>query len=269
MSPDTAISLINRMLPEPHASLLAGMLFGVNANMPGDFYDALIDTGTVHVIALSGMNISIIVRVLFDSLHVLLGRVVSVIITICGIAGFVLFVGPSATIVRAAIMGSMSLLAVLFGRRDIPLLSLVLAATTMIVVQPSILTSVSFQLSCSATLGILLFAGNTGEYSQEGLVHRGKTFLLTELRMTLAAQVFTAPLIMYYFNQISLISPIANVIIAWLVGPITILGLIIVVIGVLFYPIGYAMSFLVYPFLSIFIYTISLLAKVPIASVSW
>ena len=281
MSLELVLVIINKLLPEPHASLLAGMLFGVKKTMPPDFYDALIETGMLHVIALSGMNISIIVRVLFDTLGKILGITISVMLTIAAIVGFITFVGASSTIVRAGIMGCLSLGGVLFGRRDIPLLSLAVAAGTMILLNPSIISSISFQLSCAATLGIILFGGGTYhtnpaeqqvKTSVSSLTEIGYSllsFIRSELRVTFAAQLFTVPIIFYYFHRVSLISPIANVAIGFLVAPITIIGFVMVIAGVIWLPLGRLVAFALWPLLELFIVVIRLLSKVPMASVEF
>src|SRR3989338_6680466 len=147
-------SIINSTLPEPQASLLNGILFGVRGSMPFDFYQALITTGTLHIIALSGMNITILIN-LTAKATLFLGRRISIIVTICLIALFVMFVGAGPTIVRAAIMGSLSLIAIYFGRVYFSLLSLIMASLVMLLFYPDLIGNISFQLSFLATLGII------------------------------------------------------------------------------------------------------------------
>ena len=151
------LEVINQSLPEPQASLLSGILFGVKYSFPQDFYQALVSTGTIHIIALSGQNISILTKIISD-ISSPLGRRKSVFISLFGIIAFVIFVGIEATLIRAAIMGSMSLLAVYFGRKKWSLLSLVLAGGLMLIINPAWGANISFQLSFLATLGIILFS---------------------------------------------------------------------------------------------------------------
>src|SRR3989344_1590781 len=131
------------------------MLFGVRAEMPYPFYLALRNTGVLHVIALSGMNISILIDIVAKATG-FLGKKISGIVAIVFIFTLVIFVGPSPTIIRASIMGSMSLLAILFGRRYWSLLALFLTSGIMILVRPEWLSEISFQLSFLATFGIIL-----------------------------------------------------------------------------------------------------------------
>lgn len=89
----------NKLLPEPQASLLNGILWGSKETMPGDFYEALRRTGTLHIIALSGMNITILVA-LIGKLTLFWGRKKSILLTLLSIFIFISFVGPSASVVR-------------------------------------------------------------------------------------------------------------------------------------------------------------------------
>jgi len=265
------VDIVNRLFPEPHASLLAGMLFGIKRTMPDGLYAQLIDTGTIHVVALSGMNISIIVRLVFDMCGRFFGKYASACATVLAIVSFIFLVGPSATIVRAAIMGSLTVLATVFGRKDVPLLTLVFAGGTMILFNPAIVSDISFQLSFAATLGILLFSGKNGDVSlvsvQNSPAHFLHEMLKDDFKITLSAQLFTVPLIMYYFHRISLISPVANVSVGWLVAPITIAGLVTVFLGWIWFPLGKICSFFVYPLLALFLFLVNIFSLVPFSSV--
>src|SRR3989338_8087128 len=102
------VEVINQVLPEPQAGLLNGILFGIRARLPKDLYEGLITTGTVHIVALSGQNIAILTKIISE-VTLTLGRKVSSLLTVASVVGFVAFVGAEPTIVRAAIMGSLSL----------------------------------------------------------------------------------------------------------------------------------------------------------------
>lgn len=285
------VERLNQLLPEPQASLLSGMLFGIKTTMPPDFYQALIITGTVHMIALSGMNISIVIRLLFDWTSMALGKKGSVMVTIFGIFGFVALVGPSPTIIRAAIMGSLTILATYLGRKNIPLYGLMVATIIMVLFDYSVISNISFQLSFLATLGIILVGGQSQENtkiqqapvlaktpSNIPPIPPKKTFSLlkyiwasikTDLRVTLAAQLFTLPIIWMNFHRISLISPAANIAVGWLVPFIMYGGLLMVVVSLVFEPISYLISLIVWVPLTIFITVITWLSKVPIASLEF
>ncbi len=258
MTPFTVSGLthiINQVLPEPHAGLLAGLLFGTKASLPPALYDALVKSGTLHIVALSGMNISILGRMVTDSLVWLVGKRIASLLTLFLIVWFVWFVGPSASIVRAAIMGSISILAVLFGRQYWAILSWILAVVSMILLNFSWLFELSFQLSALATLGIILFGG------------KEKRFLVSELRLTLAAQSLTIPLILLHFHRISLISPLANLAIGWSIPILTGLGWITVITGWLWLPLGRIVAWFDWVLLEYLVRIVQFTSVLPFASV--
>src|SRR5450759_2989190 len=108
----TFTSVINQVLPEPHAGLLAGILLGTKNTLSKDFLAALTTTGTLHIIALSGMNISILADLSITTFLRVVSRRVASLLTILIIIGFVWFVGVSPSVIRAAIMGCLTLFAV-------------------------------------------------------------------------------------------------------------------------------------------------------------
>lgn len=266
--PNPFLAVINSILPEPQASLLCGILFGVKASMPKYFYDALAATGTLHIIALSGMNISILATLTAET-TLFMGRKASSILTICLIVLFVLFVGPSPSIVRAALMGSLSLLAVYFGKRSWGLLSLLLVCGIMLLFDFSLVKNLSFQLSFLATFGIILANRKVKRQIKKGLINKLFFWLKENLKVTLSAQVFTLPIVLYNFHKISLIAPVANLLLQWVIAPITVIGFITAIMGWIFYPLGLVFGWVVWVPLTYFITVIEILAKVPLASISF
>jgi len=270
MNLSNVVEIINSNLSEPQASLLSGMLFGVKNEIPKDFYDALIVTGVLHVVSLSGMNISIITRVLFEWTSIVLGKLAGTILTILGIIAFVLFVGPSPTIVRASIMGLITIAGVYFGRKTFPLLSLFLAALTMFLIDKNIVSNLSFQLSFLSTLGIILFAREKlKNKARENIFGFIKKALFSDLRVTLSAQLFTLPVIFYNFKRISLISPLANIFTGWLVPPITYLGFFAIFISLISKTLAFFAFLIVWVPLTAFICLVNLFAQVPLASINF
>ncbi len=236
------IPLINSYLSEPEASLLVGMLFGQTAGFSPSFYQALLKTGTIHVVALSGMNLTILINFIARICYPL-GRRLASLVSIAAVVGFIFFVGPSPTIVRAGIMAGLSLLAVFFGRQANVFLSLFLAACLMVLFRPAIVKDLSFQLSFLSTLGILVLAGEPlaekpASSRLAGLTGNLKRISWENLRTTLAAQIATLPIIVFTFGRVSLISPLTNLLTGWVVNWVMILGLFVSLAGWLFYPLG-------------------------------
>lgn len=274
MALNSLTATIGHLLPEPHAGLLAGMLFGTRETMPQWFHEALVTTGTLHIIALSGFNISLIGGLVSVTLARVVSKYVALVLTIILTIGFILFVGPSPSIVRAGMMGSFSMLALLFGKQRWPFFALVVTAAIMALLSPEMLGNISFQLSVTSTLGLILFAapGANSVIQSDGSALRsllrafGKT-LWDDLRLTLAAQVFTVPIIYWYFHRISLISPLANVFVGWLVAPITIGGYAMLACAYMWRPVGQIAAWFIWVPLQYFVWIIMVCAQVPMASI--
>lgn len=278
MTVETLTSIVNQVLPEPHAGLLNGILFGTKVALSKELYNALIRTGTLHIVALSGMNITILALIVNSILLPFVSRRVASILTIAGIVLFVWFVGVSPSVVRAAIMGSISLLAITLGRQAWSLLSWVLALGIMLVIKPSWIGDISFQLSALATIGIILFGGSTqlprqinkdSKDKDPGFLEILKNGSIENFRLTLAAQVFTIPLIFFQFHRLSLISPLSNVLIGWTIQIITILGLLVSIVGLIFLPLAQIIALPTWVFLQYLLIMVDLTSKIPFASIGW
>ncbi|MEK7165676.1 MAG: ComEC/Rec2 family competence protein [Patescibacteria group bacterium] len=260
--------VVLQILPEPEASLLNGILFGIRQSLPPDLHQAMITTGTIHIIALSGQNISILTR-LFSEISLPLGRKKSIITTILGIIAFVIFVGPDAPVVRAAIMGSLTLLSVYFGRQSWSLLSLLLAAGIMLIVNPQWLGEPSFQLSFMATLGIILLVSSPVTQGKTSFMQLIRNDFMANLKITLAAQLFTLPVIIFHFGRISLISPLTNVLIGWTITPIMVLGIFASLCGLVLYEAGLVVGWGVWILLSYIIIVVKWTALIPFAAIGF
>jgi competence protein ComEC len=137
----------------------------------------------------------------------------------------VLVVGPDASVLRAAAMGGVGLLAIATGRQTEPLHALGVALLLIVLIRPQIVHAVGLHLSLAATAGIILWASAIER--RAGLPR----FVALPLAVTMSAQIAVLPLLMAVFGQISLVAPIANLLAAVAVAPATILGLIAAVVG--------------------------------------
>ncbi|MEJ2601096.1 MAG: ComEC/Rec2 family competence protein, partial [Anaerolineales bacterium] len=156
-----ALGTVYQIFPDPEASLMAGILLGVETGIPGPVQQAFQATGTSHIIAISGFNITILAG-LFSTLFVkLLGkrrRYLAAGLSAAAIGLYTIRVGAEAAVVRAALMGALALFARQVGRQQDGLNSLGLVAALMALANPNILWDVGFQLSFMATLGLVLYA---------------------------------------------------------------------------------------------------------------
>ena len=213
-----ALADIYEIFPNPEASLMAGILLGVDNGIPEDLQQAFKNTGTAHIIAISGFNIAIIAGIFVFLFSRFFGKRWGAVAAIAGIILYTILVGASPPVVRAAIMGSLSIFALQIGRRQAALNTLGFVAAFMALVNPLLLWDISFQLSFAATLGLIMFAEPlenlavrltsrwlSAEKAKKVAAPIAEFFLLT-----LAAQITTLPIMAYHFGQVSLIALVAN-----------------------------------------------------------
>lgn len=215
--------VIDRSLTPPYSSLLNGITYGKSVSHLGALNESFRRAGLLHIMVLSGSNIALLGAIL-ESIFSFLPKKFAIIITLCFIVLFSISVGLEPPTLRATIMGCLSLIATLLHRKTTALYSLVITGITMLAIQPQLITNVSFLLSFGATTGIITFGASP---------RRERWWFPEELRITLAAQIFTTPIMLIYFRQLSLLSPIANVAIAFMVGPLMLLGFLISTVGML------------------------------------
>lgn len=243
---ERAREVIDRLLPSPQAPLLNGIILGDESAISTTVRDAFQRTGTSHVIAISGANIVVIIRVLMGLLQPGLGRRRAAWVTLAAIAGYTVLVGASASVVRAALMGGLAIVATQTGRRAHGLTTLAFAAWLMTVWSPLTAWDVGFQLSVAATAGLVLFSPDF-ENGLEALLRR---FLRAEtarrvtrwlsepIAVSLAAQVATLPLTVLYFGQLSIASLLANALIVPLQPYVMIFGGLAALTGLIVTPLG-------------------------------
>ncbi|KXK09270.1 MAG: ComEC family competence protein [Microgenomates bacterium OLB23] len=230
-------SVFYTYMGEPYAALLSGMVLGVDVPQSLDIYAYFKRTGLLHLVVLSGSNINFLVATCMR-VCLVLGTRLSAIVSITVVVLFILFVGPEPPVVRAGLMAGSTLIAVVFNRQSIALATLLTTAVCIGVIKTDWLATISFQLSFGASLGIILWSpAATTKKAVQGnrLLH----YIKDDMRTTLAAQVVTTPLIMYYFREISLIAPLSNLAVSFVTGPIMILGIVTLILGKLHYWLGY------------------------------
>ena len=240
---DLVADRVNLLWPEPESSFMAGILYGSRSGLPPDIKDAFAKTGIAHIVAVSGYNISVVTKLfLLLLLFVGLWRRQSFWVTLGALASFTLFTGASASVVRAAFMGGIVLVGEYIGRPSSIGTSLVVAATSMVALNPYILVwDIGFQLSFIATAGLV--------YISPFLKNKlGKIatipFIGEVLIATLAAEVATLPLILYYFGQLSLVAPFVNLLVLWVIPWLMLGGFVAILASWLWYPLGQVLAWM-------------------------
>jgi competence protein ComEC len=203
-------------LPEPQASLAQGILLGLRGNIPYPLNQAFSRTGTAHVLAISGINISIVIGMLLAAGIWIFGKRYSIYIWLALLAIwlYALVTGMNPPVVRGAVMGSMFLTAEYLGRQRSASTALAFAAAVMIGIEPQVLWDASFQLSFLAMAGLIFISpylqawgrkGVTAAVGREGTAASLCNFAADSFAVTLAAILATWPVIAYYFDVVSFV----------------------------------------------------------------
>ncbi len=241
-------------LPPKASSLLLGITFGIKEQMPQDFYENLKTTGVLHVVAASGMNVTMLGGLLGSLYMLLFRRQVALVLASIGILFYAVLAGLEPSIVRAALMGVLVFAAQVIGRQYVGSYGLFLAASLMLFFDPTLLFDIGFQLSFVATIGLL--------YIRPILSVFPKKFLLTEdIHTTIAAQIATLPILLSNFGTYSLLSILVNALVLWTVPILMLFGGIGAVVGMVFAPLGKLFLYFSLPFLLYFTEIVSVFSK--------
>ena len=266
-----ALAVVYRIFPQPESALLAGILLGDDSRLSPSLQLAFQATGTAHIIAISGFNIAILAG-LFSSLFTrLLGARRGALAAVVGITFYTLLVGANPSVVRAAIMGSLGLFARQIGRRQTGLNSLAGTAGVMCLFNPNLPWDVSFQLTFMATLGLVLYAQPFQEAFERLAAHflpagwvRNVSGLVGEYFLfTLAAQVVTFPVMVYHFQNFSLVSLLANPLVLPPQPLVEVLGGLALVGGLVNLALGQALAYLAWPLVAYTNRMVEWLASIP------
>jgi len=214
---------LRTLLPEPPASLASGMLWGDDSGLQPEVVTAFRRTGTSHLLAVSGYNVMILTEIMFWLLISLgLWQRLASFIVLGLIGSFVMFTGAEPSVVRAGVMGSLVLLARLLARRPDEVNVLLGAAAAILLVSPSLVRDLGFQLSFGAMAGLMLVSPH---------LKTRLNFIPTWLGLresaiqTLGATATTLPIILWRLGQISWLSPVANLLVAPAVVWVFVFGL--------------------------------------------
>lgn len=256
---------INKLWHEPHASFMAGLLYGYRGGL-GSLNELFSRTGVTHIVAISGYNITIIATILITfCIHLRIPRKRAFWIIVAGIILFVLFAGASASVVRAGIMGVIVLLAKQIGRTSRVANVMMLTCVVMALQNPFVLIwDAGFQLSFISTLGLVYLVPVIEKPFKKTPEFLGiKESLVT----TFAAIIATLPLILYQFGRLSIVAPLVNVLILWILPMLMLLGFVAVVVSFVFNPLAQVVAWLAWLGLSYIIVVVKWFANLSFAAV--
>lgn len=217
---------IYRLVPDPEGAVVAGIALGDRAAIGRELAEAFALSGTAHLLAVSGFNMTLVAGAAALALRGRLPLKAVALATAAALGGYALLVGPSPSVLRAGVMALVASLGLALGRPSLGANALCLAVAVLTAVDPGIATSIGFQLSVAATAGLI---GLQARLAQRltGLPSVPREGLAT----TLAASLPTVPLIAAAFGRVSLVSPLANLLAVPLFAPLLALGMATAVVG--------------------------------------
>lgn len=203
-------------IPEPQASFGQAVLLGIRDSLPDSLNEDFRRAGTAHLLAISGLHVGILLALSISAGEFLVGRrrQLYLVLPLLAIWMYALISGASESAMRAAVMGTVYIVAIAVGRPRSLIPALALAAALMAAFEPRVLTRVSFQLSFAAMMGIAIYYEILSDRIAEGLgigPEREEWWaaslrgLAGAIGVTVAATLATAPLVMFYFERVSLV----------------------------------------------------------------
>jgi competence protein ComEC len=269
------LRVIMRNFPDPEAQLMAGILLGVEGGISRSTREAFNKTGTTHIIAISGFNLTLLAQASIRLSGRWLGRRRGAVAAIALILAYTVMVGADPPVVRAAIMASFGLIAGYIGRVSQAVRSLAWAGLTMSLFNPLSIYEAGFQLSFAATLGLIFYAeplqhglqrlldGATNQENSE----RISAFLSEYALFTLAAQLTTLPITATAFHRLSVIAVPVNILVLPLQPALMLTGGMAMILGAVSAPLGQAAAWAAWPFPAATIGVVQASSRLPSSSV--
>lgn len=256
-----AESTFKEFLPHDEALFLSGLVLGSKADYSKEFRDTLSRSGTTHLVALSGYNISVIARGVALFFAVIFSRSATFVVSLLFIFLFVIMTGAEASVTRAGLMGAIALFANQTERVYSFKNAAAIAASFMLLENPKILVfDLGFQLSFAALLGIVYLEPIIGKIlrlkSEPGFLKWRENF-----KTTLAAQIAVFPILIMKFGVISLSGLVSNILILGLIPTTMFLGFLMAVSGFVLSHLAWLVGFIAAPILSYELALIELFGK--------
>lgn len=248
---------ISSLMPKEAAGILRAIAFGDKSEISDELYEKLTICGLSHIIAVSGMHVTIFLSVIFAFLTLLKRNKYKFFLPLCGVVFlFMLFTGASPSVVRAAIMSVLALVAYICFRKEDSLTSLGLAAGIIVLFNPFAAFDVGFILSFGATMGILLFAPPIQNRlfalihlkASEGFWNMVARGILSVLCVTFSVQIFLLPMLSVIFGSVSLWCFLTNLLVAPLLPVLLVGGLMTGFLGLIHPYVALPVAGFVYPF---------------------
>lgn len=261
--------VLKATLPPREAGLMAGLLLGSRRDLPDEIKDAFKASGVFHLLAVSGAHLAMIILPILGLLRYLgLSRRAASGALIPLVLFFMLLTGGSPSVLRAGLMAMLVLLGEVLNRERDAVNTLGAACLLLLLWQPTLLFEVGFQLSVSATLGILLFARPLERWMtpfwQAVLGAKGRWVALG-LAATFGAELLVEPISLFHFGRVSLVSPVTNLLLTLFMTPLLQVGMIAALLGLVALPVAWLLNQVVRLGVWLLLFTVNAAAGMPLA----
>ena len=255
---------IGKVILPPESDLASGLILGVRGGFDSDTRDEFISTGTIHIIALSGYNVTIVAEWIMKIFKIFFSQFVSIVFGIIVIILFIMMAGASSTSIRAGIMATIALFARMTGRNYDAGRALFIAALLMIVYDPRVIVDISFELSFLATFGVLFITPKVINWVK----FIPMKFGLRELfATTIAATLSVLPILLYSTGILSLVSLPANILILSFIPVTMLFSFLVGIFGFITPILSFPFGFVAHLLLSYILFIIHFFASLSFASI--
>lgn len=219
-------SRLIRWLPGDTGALAAGLLIGGDDLLSYRIVEDFRSAGLSHITAASGYNVVVVSGWLMGGLVRLVGRKRAIYFGIVSILIYTVIAGLTIPVIRAGLMVIFGYIGLLLGRKADSWWNLFVITSLMVIFKPHWAFDISFQLSVAATVGVIL-GGRMTYFGSKTTWIKG---LISDAKTTMGAWIFTLPIIMHYFGRLSIVAPLANLAVTWVIPPVMeVLGLAVAV----------------------------------------
>jgi competence protein ComEC len=251
------------LVPEPESGILLGIVLGERSGVSPDLAHAFAVSGTTHLLAISGFNMTLVGTAVALALRGRVRPVARAVVTVVAIITYSLLVGLAPSVMRAALMASVASCGLASGRRAATANALCVAVTAMLFADPAAIADLGFLLSATATAGLVLWQAPLA-----ARLSRLPGPLREGLATTLAASVPTLPVVAAAFGRVSLVSPVANLVAVPLFPPLMLTGAAASMLGALSLDLARPVALVAYGCALALRIVVETSAALPIAAVS-
>lgn len=253
---------LDAIMPYPQSALLSGIILGTSRHLPNRLKQQLKDTGTIHMVVVSGQNLTILAGFFLYLVYVV-GRGKTILITLLAIIFYSLLTGLGVPVIRAAIMAGVSLIGQIMGKERTGWWILILSASIMLLYQPNWILSLSFLLSFAATFGVVVIAPILMEKLKIVPI-----LIKQDLAVSISAYLMTLPLIAYNFSNISLVAILVNILILWVIPIVMVTGFAAILISIIDNTLGLLFGLVPTVLLTYFIYLVEFFSQFSFSSIN-